>query len=64
MEKKKAKYVEKNKNKIAENHKAAEEKKAIIEAKRGEKFLKVEETAAIYRSLGYMPRKCLGCFSS
>ncbi|KAM3376084.1 remorin [Capsicum galapagoense] len=36
--KKKAEYIEKMKNKIARLHKSAEEKRAIIEAKRGEKI--------------------------
>lgn len=62
MEKKKAEYVEKTKNKIALVHKAAEEKRAIIEAKRGEDLLKAEETAAKYRATGTSPKKLLGLF--
>ncbi|GFZ16484.1 nucleic acid-binding, OB-fold-like protein [Actinidia rufa] len=44
FEKKKAEYAEMMNNKAAEIHKAAEEDRAIIEAKRGEDFLKVEES--------------------
>ncbi|KAM1054621.1 hypothetical protein ACFX13_001997 [Malus domestica] len=62
LEKKKAEYVEQMKNKIALIHKAAEEKRAVIEAKRGEDLLKAEETAAKYRATGYAPKKLLGCF--
>ncbi|KAK8520919.1 hypothetical protein V6N12_004844 [Hibiscus sabdariffa] len=64
LEKKKAEYAEKMKNKVAELHKEAEEKRAMIEAKKGEEFLKIEETAAKYRSTGYIPKKFLACFSS
>lgn len=62
MEKKKAQYVEKMKNKIALIHKAAEEKRAMVEAKRGEDLLKAEEIAAKYRATGTAPKKLLGCF--
>lgn len=62
MEKKKAGYVEKMKNKIALVHKAAEEKRALIEAKRGEDLLKAEEISAKYRATGTGPKKLLGCF--
>lgn len=62
LEKKKAEYVEKTKNKIALLHKAAEEKRAVIEAKRGEDLLKAEETAAKYRATGTSPKKLLGLF--
>ncbi|WVZ16024.1 hypothetical protein V8G54_013590 [Vigna mungo] len=62
LEKKKAEYAEKIKNKIAEIHKEAEEKRAVIEAKKGEDLLKAEETAAKYRATGTAPKKLLGCF--
>ncbi|KDP22286.1 hypothetical protein JCGZ_26117 [Jatropha curcas] len=62
LEKQKAEYAEKMKNKIALIHKAAEEKRAIIEAKRGEDLLKAEETAAKCRATGTAPKKLLGCF--
>ena len=62
MEKKKAKYIEKLKNKIALLHKTAEEKRAITEAKRGEDLLKAEEVAAKCRATGSIPKK--GWFSS
>ncbi|KAI3422741.1 Remorin_C domain-containing protein [Psidium guajava] len=64
LEKKKAEHAELMKNKIAEIHKAAEEKRAMIEAKKGESFLKIEETAAKFRATGYTPRKLLGCCTS
>ncbi|XP_073130282.1 remorin-like [Henckelia pumila] len=62
LEKKKAEYIEKMKNKVALVHKAAEEKRAIAEAKRGEDLLKAEEVAAKYRATGTGPKKLLGCF--
>ncbi|KAL0304256.1 UNVERIFIED_CONTAM: Remorin [Sesamum radiatum] len=62
LEKKKAEYIEKMKNKVALLHKAAEEKRAMIEAKRGEDLLKAEEIAAKYRATGTAPKKLLGCF--
>ncbi|XP_022773095.1 remorin-like [Durio zibethinus] len=64
LERKKAEHGEKMKNKVAEIHKEAQEKRAVIEAKRGEDFLKIEETAAKFRATGYTPKKFLGCFSS
>ncbi|XP_027365926.1 remorin-like [Abrus precatorius] len=62
LEKKKAEYAEKLKNKIATIHREAEEKRAMIEAKKGEDFLKAEETSAKYRATGTAPKKLLGCF--
>ncbi|KAL1555090.1 remorin-like isoform X2 [Salvia divinorum] len=62
LEKKKAGYIEKTKNKIAALHKQAEEKRALIEAKRGEDLLKAEEISAKYRATGTGPKKLLGCF--
>ncbi|KAL6531322.1 hypothetical protein OROHE_014391 [Orobanche hederae] len=62
LEKRKAEYTEKMKNKVALIHKAAEEKRAMVEAKRGEDLLKAEEVAAKYRATGTAPRKLLGCF--
>ncbi|KAF7821837.1 remorin-like [Senna tora] len=50
------------KNKIALLHREAEEKRAIIEAKKGEDLLKAEESAAKYRATGTAPKKLLGCF--
>ncbi|MCI66408.1 remorin family protein, partial [Trifolium medium] len=61
LEKKKARYGEIMKNKIALVHKEAEEKRAVIEAKRGEEVLKVEEMAAKYRATGTTPKKTIGC---
>ncbi|KAJ1408584.1 Remorin, C-terminal [Sesbania bispinosa] len=62
LERKKAEYGEKKKNKIALIHKEAEEKRAMIEAKRGEEVLKLEEMAAKYRATGTTPKKTMGCF--
>ncbi|XP_078440404.1 remorin-like [Wolffia australiana] len=62
FEKKKAEYAEKKKNKVAAIHKAAEEKKALIEAQKGEALLKVDELSAKYRIKGFIPKKLLGCF--
>lgn len=62
LERKKAEYVEKLKNKIALIHKDAEEKRATTEARRGEDLLKAEELAAKYRATGTSPKKLLGCF--
>ncbi|CAA0830801.1 Remorin family protein [Striga hermonthica] len=62
LEKKKAEQIEKMKNKVALIHKQAEEKRAIVEAKRGEDLLKAEEVAAKYRATGTAPKKLLGCF--
>ncbi|XP_052723672.1 remorin isoform X2 [Vigna angularis] len=62
LEKKKTEYAEKIINKIASIHKEAEEKRAVIEARKGEDLLKAEETAAKYRATGTAPKKLLGCF--
>ncbi|OVA14081.1 Remorin [Macleaya cordata] len=61
LEKKKAEYVEKMRNKIALLHKEAEERRAMVEAKRGEDLLKAEELAAKYRATGHAPKKLFGC---
>lgn len=62
LEKKKAECGEKMRNKLAGIHKQAEEKRAMIEARRGEEVLKAEETAAKYRAIGSVQKKFLGCF--
>ncbi|KAJ1272011.1 hypothetical protein BS78_06G170500 [Paspalum vaginatum] len=64
LEKKKAEYAEKMKNKVAIIHKEAEEKRAMVEAKRGEEVLKAEEMAAKYRATGHAPKKLIGCFGA
>ncbi|KAJ9553135.1 hypothetical protein OSB04_017180 [Centaurea solstitialis] len=64
LEMKKAKCIEKMKNKVALLHKTAEEKRAITEAKRGEDLLKAEEVAAKCRATGSTPKKLLRWFSS
>ncbi|KAM3344667.1 Remorin [Capsicum chinense] len=61
LEQKKAEYAEKMKNKAALIHKEAEERKAVVEAKRGEQLLKAEEMAAKYSATGQNPKKLLGC---
>lgn len=62
LEKKKAKYIEKMKNRIVFLHKKAEEKRALTEARRGEEILKAEEMAAKCRATGETPKKLLGWF--
>jgi hypothetical protein len=62
-EKKKAEQAEKINNNMAEIHKAAEEKRAAVEAQRGQEFIKVEEEAAKFRSTCTTPKKKFGCFS-
>ena len=62
LEKKKAEYGEKMKNKVAAIHKQAEEKRAMVEAKKGEELLKAEEMAAKYRATGIVPKATCGCF--
>ena len=49
------------KNKIAEIHKAREEKRAMIEAKRRENLVKIEEAATNYRTSGTAPKKFGAC---
>ncbi|XP_068315367.1 remorin-like [Pyrus communis] len=62
LEKKKAQYAEKMKNKVALLHKQADEKRAMVLAQKGEELLKADETAAKYRATGSIPKKFLGCF--
>lgn len=64
LENKKAEYAEKMRNKAASVHKEAEEKRAMIESKRGEDILKTEEMAAKHRATGHVPKKSYGCFGS
>ncbi|KAL2457691.1 Remorin family protein [Abeliophyllum distichum] len=64
LEKKKADYAEKIRNKVALIHKVAEEQRAMVEARRGEEILKAEEMAAKYRATGHAPKKGFGCFGS
>jgi hypothetical protein len=52
------------KNKVAMIHKEAEERRAMVEAKRGEEVLKAEEMAAKYRATGHAPKKLIGCFGA
>ncbi|XP_071697502.1 remorin-like isoform X1 [Rutidosis leptorrhynchoides] len=64
FDKKKAEYGEKIKNKVGLVHKQAEEKRAMVEAKKGEDKLKAEELAAKYRLTGTLPKKLIGCFGA
>ncbi|PKA53204.1 Remorin [Apostasia shenzhenica] len=48
-------------NKIASIHRAAEERRAMAEAKKGEELIKVQEAAAKFRAAGVVPSKLLGC---
>ncbi|KAF7085064.1 hypothetical protein CFC21_088551 [Triticum aestivum] len=64
LEKKKAEYAEKMKNKKAIAHREAEEKRAMVVARRGEEVLKADEMAAKYRATGLAPKKLLGCFGA
>ncbi|XP_042979207.1 remorin-like [Carya illinoinensis] len=57
FEKLKADYREKMNNKAALIHKQAEEKRAMIEARLKEDFIKIEEMAAKYRATGDPPKK-------
>ena len=59
LEKKRATYIEQMKNTIAEVHQSAEEKRAGARAKKGEEFVKAEESAAKYKVQGKTPRKPL-----
>lgn len=61
MQKKKGEYAEKIKNKVGLVHKKAEEKRAMVESKRGEELLKAEETAAKLRATKQAPPKACGC---
>ncbi|CAN4111609.1 unnamed protein product [Withania somnifera] len=60
LEQKKAENAEKIKNRVAAIHREAEEKRAMVEARRGEELLKAEEMAAKYRATGQVP-KIVGC---
>ncbi|GJR07377.1 remorin family protein [Tanacetum coccineum] len=61
-DKKKAEYAEKMKNKAGLIHKQAEEKRAMVAAKKSEDNLKAEELAAKYRATGTVPKKLIACF--
>lgn len=65
LEKKKAEYAEKMRNLVAHIQKQAEERRATIEAQRGEDILRIDEKAAKYRStqVQYTHKKFLGCIS-
>lgn len=62
MERKKAEYAEKAKNREAQIHKKAEEKRAMVEALKGQEMLKAEEMAAQYRADGHLPKPRFKCF--
>ncbi|KAL4349793.1 hypothetical protein AHAS_Ahas10G0077500 [Arachis hypogaea] len=52
------------KNKIADIHRSAEEKKAMIEAQKKEEFIELEKTAAKFCSSGPTPAKFFACFEA
>ncbi|KAL4592882.1 hypothetical protein LXL04_005889 [Taraxacum kok-saghyz] len=58
----KVKQREKMKNKMAAIHKEAQEKRAIVEAKRGEDIIKAKEAAAKFHATGTLPNKLFKCF--
>ncbi|XP_048538238.1 remorin 1.4-like [Triticum urartu] len=63
LERKKAEYAEKMRNRVAMIHKEAEEQRAAVEARRQEEMIKCQEMAAKHRSKGTTPaKKFLGCF--
>ncbi|KAK6918405.1 Remorin, C-terminal [Dillenia turbinata] len=62
LEKKKAEYGEQMKNKVAATHRQAEEKRAMVEARKGEEILRAEEMGAKYRATNQTPKSGLGCF--
>ncbi|KAL6498813.1 hypothetical protein OROGR_028360 [Orobanche gracilis] len=62
LERKKAEHAEKMKNEEALIHKRAEEKRAIVEAEKGELLLKTEQMAAKYRATGQVPKTGLRFF--
>ncbi|XP_047319478.1 uncharacterized protein At3g61260-like [Impatiens glandulifera] len=64
LEKKKADYAEKMKNKVALVHKEAEERRASVEANRAQDVLKAEELAAKYRATGLTPKSGFGCLGA
>ncbi|XP_060205075.1 remorin 1.4-like [Lycium barbarum] len=59
LEHKKAEYAEMIQNKVALIHREADENRAVVDANRGQEFLKAEETAARYRATGQIPKKKL-----
>ncbi|CAI9769547.1 unnamed protein product [Fraxinus pennsylvanica] len=61
LEKEKADHAERMKNKLALIHKQAEEKRAMVEARRGEEILKADEMSAKFRATGHAPTKVCGC---
>ncbi|KAL4390025.1 hypothetical protein AHAS_Ahas03G0103800 [Arachis hypogaea] len=52
------------KNKIADIHRSAEEKKAMFEAQKKEEFIELEETIAKFCSSGPTPAKFFACFKA
>lgn len=51
------------KNRMAEIHHEAEMRRAYIENRCSEDQLKTEEIAKKYRTIGFVPKKILGCFN-
>eukprot|EP00249_Psilotum_nudum_P002117 c14998_g1_i1 orf=284-691(-) len=63
LERRRAVYLEKMKNMIAEVHRQAEEMRAAAKAMKAQELLRIEDVAAKFRSEGYMPNRCL-CFGA
>ncbi|CAN0907597.1 Remorin 1.4 [Linum grandiflorum] len=61
LKKKRAEHVERTHNKLAEIRKKALENRALIEATKGQEYVKIEETATTYRATGYPPKKFFSC---
>ncbi|XLS90188.1 hypothetical protein HN51_066196, partial [Arachis hypogaea] len=57
LKRKKAAYAEKMKNKIADIHRSAEEKRAMVKAQKREEFIELEEITAKFCSSGRTPAK-------
>ncbi|XP_071707947.1 remorin-like [Rutidosis leptorrhynchoides] len=58
----KGKQREKMKNKMAAIHREAEEKRAVVLAKRGQFIIKTEEAAAKFHATGTLPTRLFKCF--
>ncbi|XLR19479.1 hypothetical protein S83_047391 [Arachis hypogaea] len=64
LKRKKAAYAEKMKNKIADIHRSAEEKRAMVKAQKREEFIELEEITAKFCSSGRTPAKFFACFKA
>uniref|UniRef100_A0A7N0U1T7 Remorin C-terminal domain-containing protein n=1 Tax=Kalanchoe fedtschenkoi TaxID=63787 RepID=A0A7N0U1T7_KALFE len=64
LEETKAGHREEKKNKVAELHKAAEERRAAIEAQCGRNVVEIAGRADRFRATGRVPKKFARCFSA